>query len=435
MESITETLSFSRRLVPADGANTVALFDLAQWTQKFAPFLTDYQIFYECHLVDVRIRPTIPSLQLPVATDGSVPRSDRGERLQLAAKQLLSQKIALQFFGVDSAGAWQLEKELTLEGFPFEGEIAIDDRAIGSNFKFGVGVPNKWQAPLKAGDSILIAGAVSAKAYFKKKDDGIDGLSDRLRAIESLLGLFGPATATASGTNGLVKGAGAGEQNFLLRGDRTWQNPFILRGLRPRSNSYPTAYNANSVVSISPQDFQWIDGNGGNQNLPGSAGTLIKVDPLFQVPELTGQYETQEFNNAAGRWWKRDRNANVWSNWKELAFLEGTQDFTGNKSFAGFTRIGDVAPAIKTKLLTGTTAPTQGGTMTIAHGLVGNKIIAVKVLVRQSNDAGVSGSLRNQLGYEYDWWYDSASVNITNISGSSAFILSKPISILLTYIA
>ena len=73
MESITETLSFTRRLVPADGANTLALIDLAQWTQKFAPFLTDYQIFYECRLVDVRVRPTIPSLQLPVATDGSVP--------------------------------------------------------------------------------------------------------------------------------------------------------------------------------------------------------------------------------------------------------------------------------------------------------------------------------------------------------------------------
>ena len=52
-------------------------------------------------------------------------------------------------------------------------------------------MPNKWQAPLKAGDSILIAGAVSAKAYFKKKDNGAE-LSARIEALE--LALYGRLT-------------------------------------------------------------------------------------------------------------------------------------------------------------------------------------------------------------------------------------------------
>lgn len=58
----------------------------------------------------------------------------------------------------------------------------------------------------------------------KKKDDLIE-LTNRLAALESLLGLFGAATASVAGTNGLVKGAAIGEQAHLLRGDRTWQNP------------------------------------------------------------------------------------------------------------------------------------------------------------------------------------------------------------------
>ncbi|MEG4801595.1 pyocin knob domain-containing protein [Microcoleus sp. ARI1-B5] len=344
MESITETLAFSRRLVPADGTNTVTLLDLAQWTQKFAPFLADYEIFYECRLVDVKVRPTIPSLQLPVATDNSVPRSDRGERLQLAAKQLLSQKIALQFFGIDTFGAWAIEKELTLEGFPFEGEIALDDRAISSSFKLGVGVPNKWQAPLKTGDSILVAGAVSAKAYFKKKDDpALEVLSNRLTALENLLQLFGAATPTAAGTNGLVNAASAGQQNYLLRGDRTWQNPQQLGFVSATANetifgnktftgnieistawllesrSNNVAFNANNLTFNQYAATIWIDGGVTNSNFPVNSGMLLQFDALFGTTSAA-KYRQQDFTDGSGNWWKRSEYNGVWGTWKKLVF-------------------------------------------------------------------------------------------------------------------
>ena len=247
------------------------------------------------------------------------------------------------------------------------------------------------------------------------------------------MGLFGAATATAAGTNGLVKGAGINQQSWLLRGDATWQSPLALRGLRTRTNATTVPFNANAFALTQPSEIQWIDGGVTNLNLPVNAGTLLRTDPLFDVAKEL--YESQEFNNAVGRWWKRDENNGTWSAWKELAFLEGNQSFTGEKTFTGFTKIGDVAPAIKNKLLTGMTAPTQGGTMTIAHGLVGDKIIAVNVLVRQSANAGVSGSLRGIAGYEYDWHFNSMEVNITNVAGNSANLLAKPISVLLTYIA
>lgn len=59
----------------------------------------------------------------------------------------------------------------------------------------------------------------------QKKNDETELLKGRITALENLLGLFGAATPTTAGTNGLVNGAGAGQQNYLLRGDRAWQNP------------------------------------------------------------------------------------------------------------------------------------------------------------------------------------------------------------------
>ncbi|MEG4641246.1 hypothetical protein QUB23_32555, partial [Microcoleus sp. Aus8_D4] len=57
-----------------------------------------------------------------------------------------------------------------------------------------------------------------------KKND-LTELTNRLAALENLLNLFGAATPIAGGTNGLVKGASAGEESYLLKGDRTWHNP------------------------------------------------------------------------------------------------------------------------------------------------------------------------------------------------------------------
>ena len=82
-----------------------------------------------------------------------------------------------------------------------------------------------------------------------KKND-LTALTNRLAALESLLGLFGAATPTAAGTNGLVKGAAIGQQDFLLKGDRTWQNPAAL----PVSAAATTAINSAvaALVASSP---------------------------------------------------------------------------------------------------------------------------------------------------------------------------------------
>ncbi len=111
----------------------------------------------------------------------------------------------------------------------------------------------------------------------------------------------------------------------------------------------------------------------------------------------------------------------------------------GNVKVSGFTSLGNDAPKIKMKKLTGTTNAAQGGTsLAIAHGIADpTKIIAINVLVKYDpgspNDAWVGNGYTGSAGYEFSYQYDGGNIYIVNTSGNSAAILSKAIKILVTY--
>lgn len=115
--------------------------------------------------------------------------------------------------------------------------------------------------------------------------------------------------------------------------------------------------------------------------------------------------------------------------------LTDNQNITGNNTFSGFTALGESTAGVKTKLLTGITAEVQGGTTTIPHNLLGNKIVGIQVFVRHIFDGFVSGDSQNYPGYGYDWYCESGTIYIQTVSNNSAFILSKDIVVLLTYVA
>ncbi|WP_293126887.1 hypothetical protein [Microcoleus sp. bin38.metabat.b11b12b14.051] len=286
----------------------------------------------------------------------------------------------------------------------------------------------------QASDRLVIQGSVRVELSLldAKKNDETNALKARLTALENLLGIMGAPTATTEGRSGLVPKALAGQGNRLLRGDCTWQSPTELTGLRTRTNATTVPFNANAFTLAQPRELQWIDGGVANLNLPANAGTLLRNDPLFDVAKEL--YESQEFNNAGGRWWKRDENNGVWSAWKELAFLEGNQVFTGDKSFAGFTRLGDTA--IKVKLITGTTSASQGVASILPHGITSPvKIISATLAIEYVGGNWVPASYTNVGGYEANLQWDTANVAVIARTGNSASILSKPFSVLLTYIA
>jgi len=114
--------------------------------------------------------------------------------------------------------------------------------------------------------------------------------------------------------------------------------------------------------------------------------------------------------------------------------IAGGQGIGGNQYVGGFSSLGGDAshPGIKMKVLTGTTAATQGGIVSIAHGVTASKIISVSALVEYYPSHYVTNA---HAGYYFDIWASSETINIGNHPTSSYGILSKPVKITVIYTA
>jgi hypothetical protein len=111
----------------------------------------------------------------------------------------------------------------------------------------------------------------------------------------------------------------------------------------------------------------------------------------------------------------------------------GTITPTTKLEVNGGTKLGSNAPAVKMLKLTGTTGNTQGGTISIPHGLNSSKILAVNILVQYASGASVPPSYTINGGFEYHYYVTPNNIDVWTKSGSSASILSAPITILVTY--
>jgi len=102
----------------------------------------------------------------------------------------------------------------------------------------------------------------------------------------------------------------------------------------------------------------------------------------------------------------------------------------------GYTKLGSDSPSIRTKKLTGTTAPAEGGSVSIPLGLDVSKIVSVSVMAMWSNNADYwvgPGYSFGTVGTHFNWFIAGGTITIVNAPGASAAILSKPIKILITY--
>lgn len=111
----------------------------------------------------------------------------------------------------------------------------------------------------------------------------------------------------------------------------------------------------------------------------------------------------------------------------------------GNVKVSGFTTLGDdlTAPKIKMKTLTSTTATSQGNKVNIVHGITPAKIISISIMVDWGNTTGsvfVSNSQVFPTGLQFDYDINGASIEVWNNPTNSAFILNKPMKVVITYI-
>lgn len=111
---------------------------------------------------------------------------------------------------------------------------------------------------------------------------------------------------------------------------------------------------------------------------------------------------------------------------------------SGNVELPKYTQLGESAPKIKLKKLTGTTPAAEGGTISVAHGLSSAKIIGIQVFVAYGGAGtgmitGASGGSAPFGEYDYTAWFDATNVILGLHSTFSATILSKPFTVLITY--
>lgn len=112
----------------------------------------------------------------------------------------------------------------------------------------------------------------------------------------------------------------------------------------------------------------------------------------------------------------------------------GTTAPTAKLEVNGYTKLGNDAPSIKVKKLTGTTAATQGSSISLALGVDPSKILSVSVTVLTSYGAlygpNVGGS-----GVHFYWYVSPnlGTITVGNVTGDSVYLLSRPIKILITY--
>jgi len=136
------------------------------------------------------------------------------------------------------------------------------------------------------------------------------------------------------------------------------------------------------------------------------------------------------FSNKSGGIWNRE-NAPVRfaTNNVEGASLGAD----GNWKADNYTKSGSDAPAIKHKLLTGTTASAEGGTESVTHGLTGSKIISWCSKVKHIENEGIGHHNTSSEGYHFDDWHTDEEFKIHNVPLESYGILTKSFTIFVTY--
>ncbi len=98
----------------------------------------------------------------------------------------------------------------------------------------------------------------------------------------------------------------------------------------------------------------------------------------------------------------------------------------------GYTKLGSDAPAIRTKKITVNTPTSQGAVLWIPHGVIGNRILSVQLMVEYAAGQFVPDNYAFT-GYYLRWTITGANIAVETVAASSANVLNKPMKVFITY--
>jgi hypothetical protein len=162
----------------------------------------------------------------------------------------------------------------------------------------------------------------------------------------------------------------------------------------------------------------------------GSTKTGLVIQSTGSWAPGTGQPNVGLFVNVSGA----DINHSALFMGGEVGI--GTATPTALLDVNGYTKLGGSAPAIQMIKIGGTTASTQGSSVTIPIPAIVNmtKIVSISVLVNYGSPGDwIHPGFNTSAGFEYGWYTSGNNIVVTNKSSNSGSILSKAIQILITY--
>ena len=106
----------------------------------------------------------------------------------------------------------------------------------------------------------------------------------------------------------------------------------------------------------------------------------------------------------------------------------------GGMTTDGFSVLGDSNTGLKCKVLTGTTAGTEGGFTNVAHGLTSSKIRQIHAVVYYAADSAVIPGHTRSAGYFFTVNFDGTNVLVGNDATNSENILSKTFYVTVWYV-
>lgn len=110
----------------------------------------------------------------------------------------------------------------------------------------------------------------------------------------------------------------------------------------------------------------------------------------------------------------------------------------GNVIISGYTKLGSDAPAIKMKVFETTSPSTEGGLISVLHGLNSDKIVSLTALCNYGTGLAVPAEYSKNPGYCFSVYVANANITVfnhisTSPNNGSLNILSKPMKITVFY--
>ncbi|MCB0761743.1 MAG: hypothetical protein KDC12_09485 [Flavobacteriales bacterium] len=315
----------------------------------------------------------------------------------------------------------------------FPNVIIGTEAAVGTNLQFGgnvyMGFRSGSGSPYHTNDENIALGAYA----------GASDPSNVLFITRTKNIMIGSYAGYTLGTN---SGASNSTENIIIGNYTTTPSTLLEDGgygnimlgegagrdLKLGDFNIAIGAGANIVTNNNDNDNCIAIGNGASITSPAN----IDVDNAVAIGKLAVCSESNSMIIGNPLQYTMQVGINVSDADYELE-VGGTTSTTSMRVEDG-TQLGQDAPVIRMKKLTGTIAATQGTSISLSHGITDqSKILAVDVHVEYAANYSVPNGYTLNNGFEFDYYITPTAIVIWPVNGNSINLLNDPVRVLITY--